>query len=109
MEFDHLDNKLVILSFIAVSHLRPDIVFYYIATETVILLELACPCKENMDVWHNKKFEKYYPLSLAMVSNGWSVHLFPLEKGTRVYCSANVKSSLMRLGFSTSLVRSILN
>ena len=109
MEFDHLDNKLVILSFIAVSHLRPDIVFYYIATETVIFLELTCPCKENMDVLHNKKLEKYYPLSLALVSNGWSVHLLPIEIGTRVYCSATVKSSLMRLGFSTSLIRSILN
>ena len=76
LQSDHLDNKLVIPSFIAVSQLRPDIVLYSISTKTFILLELTCLCEENMEVRHSKKFEKYHPLSLAMILNGWSVHLF---------------------------------
>ena len=61
-----------------------------------------------MEAWHNKKFEKYHPLSLEMVSNGLSIHLCLSEVGARGYCSATMKSYLMRLSFSTSLVKSIL-
>ena len=67
-QFDHLDKKLVITSFFAISQLRPDIVLYSISTKTVILLETTCPFEENLEVWHNKKFEKYHPLSLGMVA-----------------------------------------
>ena len=95
---------LEIPSRIAISQLRPGIVLYYISTKAVILLELTCPCEKNIEVWLNKKFEK----SLAMVSNGWSVHLFPTEVGGRGYFSVTRKSCLMRLGFSTSLVKSTL-
>ena len=55
-----------------------------------------------MEGWHKKKFEKYHSLSLAMVSNGCSVHLLLIEVGIRDYRSAAVKSWLMKLGFSTS-------
>ena len=99
---------MVIPSFISVSRLRPDVVLYSLSTKTVIILELTCLCEENMEELHNKKCEKYHPLSLAMVSNGWSVHLLPIEVGARGYCSTNVKSCLMRLGFSSNLVKSTL-
>ena len=83
-------------------------------------MELNWPCEKNMEVWHNKifekyhplslwhnkKFEKYHPLSLAMISNGWLVHMFLIEVGARGYWSATVKACLIRLGFSTSLVKS---
>ena len=55
-----------------------------------------------MEGWHENKFEKYHSLSLAMVSNGWLVHLLLIEVDVRDYCSATVKSWLMKLGFSTS-------
>ena len=42
-----------------------------------------------MEEWHNQKYEKYYPLYLALVSNVWSVHLFATEAGSRGYCSTN--------------------
>ena len=105
LQFDHLDNKLVIPSFITVSQLRPDIVIYSISTKTVILLKLTCHCEENIWGWHNKKFVKYHSLSLAMVSNGWSVHWFPIKVGARGYCSVTVKSCIMRLGFCANLVK----
>ena len=105
LQFDHLDNKLVIPSFITVSQLRPDIAIYSISTKTVILLKLTCHCEENIWGWHNKKFVKYHSLSLAMVSNGWSVHWFPIKVGARGYCSVTVKSCIMRLGFCANLVK----
>ena len=55
---------------------------------------------------YNKKCEKYHPLFLAMISNDWLMHLFPIEVGARGYCSKNVKSCLMWLGFSSNLVKS---
>ena len=96
----------MIPSFIVENLLRPDIVLYSISIKTAIFLELNWPCEKNMEVWHNKKFEKYHPLSLAMISNGWLVHMFLIEVGARGYWSATVKSCLIRLGFSTSLVKS---
>ena len=105
MQFDHLDNKLVIPSFITVSQLRPDIVIYSISTKTVILLKFTFLCEENIRGWHNKKFVKYHSLSLAMVSNGWSVHWFPIKVGARAYCSVTVKSCIMRPGFCATLVK----
>ena len=77
------------------NQFRHYVVLYSFYTKSVIILELTCPCEENMEEWHNQKYEKYYPLYLAMVSNGWSVHLFAVEAGSRGYCSANVKSCLM--------------
>ena len=104
LQSDHLDKMLEIPSRIAISQLRPGIVLYYISTKAVILLELTCPCEKNIEVWLNKKFEK----SLAMVSNGWSLHLFLTEVGGRGYFSVTRKSCSMRLRFSTSLVKSTL-
>ena len=60
------------------------------------ILELNCPCEENMAEWDNKKYEKYHPLALAIVSTGLSVDLFPIEANARGYCSTNVKSGPMR-------------
>ena len=44
----------------------------------------------------------------AIKSNGWKVHLFPIEVGARGYCSTSVKSCLQRLGFSNKQVRTTL-
>ena len=70
------------------------------------MLDLTCPRKENIEELHNK----YHLLSLAMVSNGCLVHLFLIEWVLEATaCSKVVTSCLMRLGFSTSLVKSTLN
>lgn len=61
-----------------------------------------------MEVSYSKKAEKHQPLSLAIVSNGWLIHLFPIEVGDRGYCSAIVKTCIMRLGFMTNLIKSTL-
>ena len=60
------------------------------------ILELNCPCEENMAEWDNKEYEKYHPLPLAIVSAGLSLDLFPIEADARGYCSTNVKLYLMR-------------
>ena len=39
-----------------------------------------------MKKWYKKKYEKYHPLSLAMFSNGWLVHLFSVEVVATGYC-----------------------
>ena len=99
---------MVIPSFIAVSQLRAGVALYYLFTKTVIVLEHTGNCEKNMEEWHNKKYEKYHPLPLAMVSNGWPVHLFPIKIGPRGYCFTNVRSCFMWLGFSSNLVKASL-
>ena len=59
----NLNTKLVFPSFIAITTLRPDMVLYSISTKTVFIVELLCPCEENMEEWYRVKFEKYEPLT----------------------------------------------
>ena len=56
----------------------------------MILIELTCPCEENMEAWHNAKVNKYLPLKSVIENNGWSVDLFAVEVGARGYCSRSV-------------------
>ena len=47
LRFD-LDGILVVLVFLAVSTLRPDILLFSMSAKKVIIIELRCPCEENM-------------------------------------------------------------
>ena len=64
----------------------------------VIFIELTCPREENMEAWHNVKVNKSLPLKSVIENNGWSVGLFPVEVGTRVYCSRSVLCCFKSLG-----------
>ena len=103
-----LGYKLVFTSFIAITCLRPDIVLFSASTRTVIILELTCPCDENMEEWHQKKFFKYDPLTTSIRYNGWSVYFFAVQIGARGYCSTCLESCLLHLGLPSKLVQPIL-
>ena len=51
LKFD-LDGMLVVPVFLAVSTLRPDLLLFSRSTKKVIIIELTCPCEENMNQWH---------------------------------------------------------
>ena len=42
--------------------LRPYITVFLNKLKRVILIELACPCEENMEAWHKAEVNKYLPL-----------------------------------------------
>ena len=69
----NLDGMLVAPVFLSVSTLRPDILLLLSSAKKVIIIELTCPCEENMSQWHEEKSQKYYPLCCSIRSNGWSV------------------------------------
>ena len=50
-------------------------------------MDLACPCEENMEAWHNAKVSKYMPL-----------------KSIRAYCSRSVLYSLKSLGLTNHTI-----
>ena len=62
---------------------------FSISTKKVIIIELTCPCEENMSQWHKEKSQKYYPLWCSIRSNGWSVYSYAIEvdAGGRVVLS----------------------
>ena len=95
------NNKLVTPSWIVISQLRPDIFIFSKMQKTWIIIELTGPCEENIKAWHQKKFEKYEPLSTWIKSNCWSVHLFTFEVGARASC-------LSHLGFPGKLLKSTI-
>ena len=90
---------------IAFTRLRPDITIFSNVLRKVILIELTCPCEENMESWHSTKINKYLALKVTIGSNGWSVELFSVEVGARGYCSKYVLCCLKKLGFNNTLMR----
>ena len=47
---------------ITFTQLRPDITIFSNSLRKVILIELTCPCEENMESWHGTKIIKYSAL-----------------------------------------------
>ena len=98
-----LDNKYQFPGHIAVTALRPDVVIYSNLLKRVIIIELTCPCEENMATWHLIKLNKYSCLVNIIKANGWVVDIFAIEVGARGYCSRSVTTCLKKLGFSNKL------
>ena len=99
-----LNDGYVFPGHIALSSLRPDVVIFSNSLKRVILIELTCPCEENMENWHSTKLSKYSSLVNIITSNGWYVDLFAIEVGARGYCSRSVTICLKRLGLPNRLV-----
>ena len=74
----------------------------------VILIELTCPCEENMESWHSTKINKYLALKTVIESNGWCVELFAVEVGAREYCSKSVLCCFKKLGFNNTRIRNTI-
>ena len=53
-----LDKKYNFPLHIAYTELRPDITIYSNSAKKGILIELTCPCEENIDKWHVHKIKK---------------------------------------------------
>ena len=90
---------------IAFTQLRPDITIFSNVLRKVILIELTCPCEENMESWHSTKINKYLALKATIESNGWSVELFAVEVSARGYCPKSILGYLKKLGFNNTLTR----
>ena len=70
----NLDGMLVVPLFLAVCILRPHILLFSRFTKKVIIIELTCPCEENIRQWREEKLHKNYPLCCLIRSNDWSVY-----------------------------------
>ena len=58
----HLNKNCYFLIHIAFTQLRPGITIFSNNLRKVILIELTCPCEENMESWHSTKINKYLVL-----------------------------------------------
>ena len=67
--------------------MHPDIALFSKYSKTAALLELTCPCEENMQSWHSQKLNKYSPLPKVIVDNGWTADLFAIVVGALGYSS----------------------
>ena len=85
-----LDKKYNFPLHIAYTELWPDITIYSYSAKKVILIELTCPCEENMEKWHDHNVHKYLPLKLAIKSRSWEVHLYAIEVGAGGFCSRSL-------------------
>ena len=98
-----LDSGFIFPGHIAITSLRPDLIVFSNSVKHIIIIELTCPCEENMESWHSIKLSKYLPLVDVIRRSGWSVEsvdLFAIEVGARGYCSRSVPLCLKKLGFT---------
>ena len=103
-----LDGNFSFPPHIAFIGLRQDITIFSNKLKRVILIELTCPCEENMEAWHNAKVNKYLPLKSVIENNGWSVDLFAVEVGARGYCSRSVLCCFKSLGLSNRTINTTI-
>ena len=104
----HLDGSFSFPPHIAFTELRPDIIIFSNKLKRVILIELTCPCEENMEAWHNAKVNKYMPLKCVIENNGWNVDLFAVEVGARGYCSGSVLCCFKSLGLRNRTINTTI-
>ena len=103
-----LDGSFSFPPHIAFTELRPDITICSNKLKRVILIELTCPCEENMEAWHNVKVNKYMPLKSVIENNGWNVDLLAVEVGARVYCSRSVLCCFKSLGLRNRTINTTI-
>ena len=103
-----LDGSFSFPPHIAFTELRPDIIIFSNNLKRVILIELTCPCEENMEAWHNAKVNKYMPLKSVIENNGWNVDLFAVEVGARGYCSRSVLCCFKSLGLRNCTINTTI-
>ena len=90
---------------LALTELHPDILLFSKSSKRAVLLELTCPCEENMENWHSQNLNKYTPLAKVIEKNGWVVDLFAIEVAARGYPSKWLPICLKRLGFNHKVVQ----
>ena len=93
---------------IAFTELRPDITIFSSKLKRVILMELTCPCEENIEAWHNAKVNKYMPLKGVIENNSCSADLFAVEVGARGYCSRSVLYCFKSLGLRNRTINATI-
>ena len=90
---------------LALTKLSSDILLFSKSLKPAVLLELTCPCEENMENWHSQKLNKYIPLAKVIEKNDWAVDLFAIEVGARGYSSKPLPICLKRLGFINEIIQ----
>ena len=92
---------------LALSELHPHILFSK-SSKWTALLELTCPCEENMKkCWHSQKLNKYTPFAKVIKHNEWAVDFFAIEVGTSEYPSRLL--SICIKGFKGKIVQRTTN
>ena len=71
-----VDRQLKFPDHISNTTLRPDIVIYSNSRRILIIIELTCPCEQNIDSAHATKTAKYSVLVTICKQAGWEVHFF---------------------------------
>ena len=95
-----IDKQLKFPSHIFVTLLRPDIVIYSNARRILIMIELTCPCEQNIGSAHVFKTSKYSYLIAMCQKAGWVFHFFAVEVGAWGYASVSLKICFSKLDLS---------
>ena len=105
---DSVENEIIFPGIIAETSLRPDIVLWSRILCHVILIELTVPAEINFENANSRKRAKYSDLVDQCQLNGWKVHLFPIEVGSRGFAYGSVYKCAKELGFDSKTSNKII-
>ena len=105
---DDIENMMVFPGFIAETSLRPDIVIWSRTMQQVIIIELTVPAETNFENANYRKKTKYSDLVDQCQLNGWKVHLFPIEMGSRGFAYGSLHKCLKEIGMDKKRSRIIV-
>ena len=104
-----IDRQLKFPSHICDTNLRPDIVLYSNSRRILIIIELTCPCEQNMVSANVFKTTKYSDLVARCKKAGWEVFFFAVEVGARGYAGVSLKVCLAKLGLVGRKLKDAIN
>lgn len=81
-------------------HTRPDIVLIDNDAKTVKIIEIAVAFDASIDICYNRKFEKYFPLSLELSSHGFQAEIIVLVVGSFGLVHKRFVSGLKKLSIT---------
>ena len=94
-----LDRKPVFPNILE-TNLKPDAVLVSQQSKTLVAIELTVPREENCEEAPGRKSLKFADPMADCKDKGWSVWLFPVEVGCRVFPAQSVWKLFTRLGVS---------
>jgi hypothetical protein len=93
---------------IAVTNLRPDIVFWSPTLRTAFLVELTVPWEDSVEEAYERKRLKYSELAADAEQRGWKVRIYPVEVGCRGFVGRSSVRFLKDLGMRGQALQQIV-
>lgn len=84
-----IGRQLIFLPEIASTNLRPDLVFWSTALQTVYIIELAVPWENSAEEAYERKKLRYAEIAAEATQRGWNTKVYPVKVRYRGFVTSS--------------------